>query len=111
VELCWRLQEAGWSLEHRPQAMVEHVHPDSLRPLLRKAVRYGAGLRWLGGRYPAARTRPALARPLARAAAGGAGWPLVGQPRRGLYKLIDGAWTLALVGGYVAGDNRAESHG
>jgi len=111
VELCWRLQEAGWRLEHRPDAVVDHVHPDSLRPLLRKAFRYGSGLRWLGHRYPRAGARPPLARPLARAALGGAGWPLVGQPRRGLYKLIDGAWTVALVGGYLAGDNRAVAHG
>ena len=107
VELCWRLQEAGWQLEHRPEALVGHVHPDSVAALLRKAFRYGSGLRWVDRRYRGSNPRPRLLRPLARSALGGVGWPLAGQPRRGLYKLIDGAWTLAMASGYAAGDNRA----
>ena len=107
VELCWRLQQAGWGIEDRPEAVVEHVHPESARALMRQAFRYGAGLRWLGRRHPGSTSRPPFARPLARAALGGLGWPLLGQPRRGLYKLIDGAWTATLAAGYLAGDSRA----
>jgi colanic acid/amylovoran biosynthesis glycosyltransferase len=107
VELCWRLQEAGWGLEYRPAATVEHRHPDALRALLRKSARYGAGRRWVNRRYRGAAPRPRVARPLLRAAAGSLAWPLVGRPRRGLFKLIDGAWVLADAWGYIAGDSRA----
>jgi len=107
VELCWRLQEIGWEIEHRPAAAVEHLHPDSLRSVLARSIRYGAGRRWVNRRYRGSMPRPRLAAPLARAAAGGVGWPLLGQPRRGLYKLIDGAVVAADAWGYVAGDSRA----
>ncbi len=108
VEFCWRAQEAGWSLEHRPSAEVEHGHPDSLGEMLRKGARYGAGRRWVNRRYPGSMPRPRLARDLARSLAGGVGWPLAGQPTRGLFKLIDGAYVAAGAWGYVAGDSRAE---
>ena len=108
VELCWRIQEAGWGLEHRPSAVVDHRHPESLGELVRKAVRYGAGRRWVNRRYPGSMPRPRLARELTRAIAGGFAWPLAGKPERGAFKLIDGAYVAAGAWGYVAGDSRAE---
>ena len=108
VEFCWRAQDAGWGLEHRPRARVEHRHADSLRELLRKAARYGAGRRWVNRRYPGSMPRPRLARELVRAVAGGVAWPLAGQPTRGAFKLIDGAYVAAGAWGYVAGDSSAE---
>ncbi len=111
VEFCWRAQDAGWGLEHRPRARVEHRHADSLRELLRKAARYGAGRRWVNRRYPGSMPRPRLARELVRAVAGGVAWPLAGQPTRGAFKLIDGAYVAAGAWGYVAGDSSAEPGG
>jgi glycosyltransferase involved in cell wall biosynthesis len=51
--------------------------------------------------------RPRVGRELTRSLAGGLGWPLAGQPRRGLFKLIDGAWVAAGAWGRLAGDSRA----
>jgi glycosyltransferase involved in cell wall biosynthesis len=107
VEFCWRAQEAGWALAHRPEAVVEHVHPDSLRALLRKSARYGAGRRWVNRRYRGSMPRPRVAREVVRSLAGGIGWPLAGKPTRGAFKLIDGAHVVAGAWGYVAGDSRA----
>jgi GT2 family glycosyltransferase len=52
ADLCWRLQEAGWTLEHRPRAAVVHEHRASLRALLRQYARYGGGTPWLSERHP-----------------------------------------------------------
>lgn len=51
AELSWRLQEAGWALEHRWAAAVEHRHRSSLRGLLRQYRRYGAGVAWQERRW------------------------------------------------------------
>ena len=52
VDLCWRLHTAGWGLEHRPRAAVEHRHRASLRGLLGQYAKYGAGGAWLAVRWP-----------------------------------------------------------
>ena len=39
-----------------------------------------------------------------RALAGAVGWPLLGQPRRGLFKAIDGAWSAAFNLGAIVDD-------
>jgi GT2 family glycosyltransferase len=54
VELCWRLQDAGWQLERCPDAVVEHHHRDDLGSFLAMVARYGAGSRWLNERRPGA---------------------------------------------------------
>lgn len=107
VELCWRLQEAGWSLLHRPGARVEHVHPDRLLPLLRKTARHAAGRLWVNRRYPGAYERPRIERALVRAAGGSLVWALRGEPERAIFKLIDGVAACADSYGYWLGDNRA----
>jgi hypothetical protein len=43
----------------------------------------------------------------ARAAAGAVGWPLLGQPQRGLFKALDGLWGLAGRVGAELDSNRA----
>jgi GT2 family glycosyltransferase len=107
VEFCWRAQEAGWALEYTPQARVEHLHVERLRPMLRKTARWAAGRAWVNGRYPGSFPRPRLARALVRSAGGALVWTLRGRFERALFKLIDGAWALADFYGYVRGDNRA----
>jgi GT2 family glycosyltransferase len=52
VDLCRRLQRAGWTLERRPGAGVEHLHRESFVDLMGAIARYSAGARWLNGRYP-----------------------------------------------------------
>jgi mycofactocin glycosyltransferase len=107
VEFCWRAQEAGWTLEYRPLARVEHLHVERLRPMLRKTARWAAGRAWINGRYPGSFPRPRLARALVRSAGGALVWTLRGRFERALFKLMDGAWALADSYGYVRGDNRA----
>jgi GT2 family glycosyltransferase len=51
ADLCWRLQEAGWRLESRPQAYVEHENRTRFYDLFRQLARHGAGLAWLERRY------------------------------------------------------------
>jgi len=51
VDLCRRLQAAGFKLELRPGATVEHPHAESLVAYLRTVARYAAGARWLNRRY------------------------------------------------------------
>ena len=49
VELCWRIQAAGWALEYRPDALVVHRDPERVaRDLapggrLRRRVAAGSG--------------------------------------------------------------------
>lgn len=61
VDLCRRLTDAGWRIERRPEAIVTHLHRESLPDLMGSIARYAAGARWLNERYPG--TAPA--------------WPLV----------------------------------
>lgn len=52
LDLCHRLETAGWRLEFRPRAVVHHRHRATLPSLLGAIARYGAGARWLNERHP-----------------------------------------------------------
>jgi GT2 family glycosyltransferase len=65
TDLCWRLQRAGWRLEHRPAAVVEHRYRHTLGELRRQWRAYAAGRTWLARRHPGFRPQPAAARALA----------------------------------------------
>jgi hypothetical protein len=95
VEFCWRAIDAGWELERRPAAAVEHEHPATVGELRRKAARHSTGISWLTRRRPGSVRRLDPVRELPRSLAGALGFPVVGQPRRGLYKLIDGMIVLS----------------
>lgn len=92
---CWRLHDAGWSLELRLGAEVEHVHRDTLRALLRQARRDAAGVAWLNRAYDRPRRSLRTPRRLARAAAGVVAWLLALQFERALFKAVDALWFLA----------------
>ena len=106
VELCWRLQDAGWGFEWRPDARVEHAHVETVAAMVRQTHRHAAGRRWLARRYPGAFQRPRLAAPLARCAAGALVWAVRGDLERSRFKLLDARWHLAGLRGYLTGDNR-----
>jgi glycosyltransferase involved in cell wall biosynthesis len=93
-EFCWRLQDAGWELEYAAEAGVLHEHRANLPALLRQTRRDGAGGRWLATRYAGYPARHGWGS-FGRAALGALAWPLLGQPRRGLFKALDGVWSLA----------------
>jgi glycosyltransferase involved in cell wall biosynthesis/GT2 family glycosyltransferase len=100
-DFSWRLQEAGWRIDYRPEAQVVHEHRTGLRALLRQSARYGAGRAWLNRRHPGAAAGPDTARRLVRAAAGTVGFPVIGQVDRGLLKGVDGLVTVADTAGYL----------
>jgi GT2 family glycosyltransferase len=102
IDFCWRLQDAGWTLELCESAWVEHRHRERLAPLLRQRARYAAGHRWLERRYPSARRPPSLARALARA-----GWELAAAVPRGdtedlRFRALDVLALLAYAAGRLA---------
>lgn len=66
TDFCWRLQRAGWRLELRSDARVEHVPRSSVNALRAQWRGYAAGRAWLSRRYPDFRPQPALARVLRR---------------------------------------------
>lgn len=90
ADLSWRLQEAGWTLEHRPGAEVEHEHRETVRGLLRQVRRTSSGQAWLERRHPGATRRTPLAPGLVRAAGGALVFAARGQRERAAFKLVDG---------------------
>jgi GT2 family glycosyltransferase len=89
ADLCWRLQEAGWTIGHRPRAVVAHEHRATVRALVRQAARTAAGTRWLEQRHPGFRATAGGGRRAARALAGMVAWPLRGKPERGAFKAVE----------------------
>jgi Glycosyl transferase family group 2 len=106
TDFSWRIQRAGWRLEPRPQACVEHRYRQTLSELRRQWRGYAAGRAWLGRRYDGFEPEPALRR------AGGRAWRLArgvparprpttpqpigassraGRMQRGRYRVLD-AW-------------------
>jgi GT2 family glycosyltransferase len=62
TDFSWRLQQAGWRLEARPQAAVEHRYRASIAELRRQWRGYAAGRAWLARRYDGFAPQPAAAR-------------------------------------------------
>jgi GT2 family glycosyltransferase len=62
TDFSWRLQQAGWRLELRPEAIVEHRYRASVKDLRRQWRGYAAGRAWLARRYDGFAPQPAAAR-------------------------------------------------
>jgi GT2 family glycosyltransferase len=93
TDFSWRLQQAGWRLEARGEAKVEHRYRTTVADLRRQWRGYAAGRAWLARRYDGFRPEPALSRAtrrglrraaaLARGGSGGVGAaPGIGQASR-----------------------------
>jgi hypothetical protein len=67
TDFAWRLQQAGWRLEARPEARVEHRYRATLGELRRQWRGYAAGRAWLARRYEGFEPQPAVTRALRRA--------------------------------------------
>jgi hypothetical protein len=67
TDLSWRLQRAGWTLESRAAASVEHSYRTSISELRRQWRGYAAGRAWLARRYEGFEPQPAVSRALRRA--------------------------------------------
>lgn len=68
TDFSWRLQRAGWRLEPRLEATVEHRYRASISELRRQWRGYAAGRAWLARRYDGFDPQPAVVRALARTA-------------------------------------------
>ncbi len=71
ADLCFRLQDVGWSIEERRSAIVSHRSRATPSRLCRQLVRHGSGAEWLDRRHPGSSPAPSggeLARRLARSA-------------------------------------------
>jgi Glycosyl transferase family group 2 len=62
TDFSWRLQQAGWRLELRRGAQVEHRYRTTLRELRRQWRGYAAGRAWLARRYDGFIPEPAVRR-------------------------------------------------
>jgi hypothetical protein len=98
IDLCWRIQDAGWTLEYRPGATVAHRDPTHLGDVWRQARMYGAGKLWLRARWGSAAQPPRVVEPIARAVGGALVWTLTARFERALFKLVDG---LVAAGGWL----------
>jgi GT2 family glycosyltransferase len=67
TDFSWRLQEAGWRLELRRGAWVEHRYRATLGELRRQWRGYAAGRAWLARRYDGFEPQPAVTRAFGRA--------------------------------------------
>lgn len=66
TDFSWRLQRAGWRLELRVQAAVEHRYRTTVRQLRTQWRGYAAGRAWLRRRYPDFTPQPAVRRAVTR---------------------------------------------
>jgi GT2 family glycosyltransferase len=101
ADLCWRLQDAGWTIAYREPAAVEHLHRESVAALGRQAARYSAAIAWMERHRPGSSPRPRVARRLARAAAGAVAWTAVGRFERAAFKVLDGVVVVADGAGWL----------
>ncbi len=62
TDFSWRLQQAGWRLELRRRAKVEHRYRGTVAELRRQWRGYAAGRAWLARRYEGFAPEPAVAR-------------------------------------------------
>jgi GT2 family glycosyltransferase len=67
TDFSWRLQRAGWRLELRPDACVEHRYRTTVSGLTRQWRGYAAGRAWLGRRYDGFAPESAVRRASGRA--------------------------------------------
>jgi GT2 family glycosyltransferase len=85
TDFSWRLQEAGWRLELRRRAQVEHLYRGTVGELRRQWRGYAAGRAWLARRYEGFAPEPAVVRAVGRlrhrtrAALGPGGDPAAGS--------------------------------
>jgi GT2 family glycosyltransferase len=106
VDLSRRLVADGWSVEHRPDAIVAHRHRETLIGFLAMIARYGAGARWLNERHPGSSPRWPLLPGLIGTVADIGRLLTRRRPEAALFRAVDGIGLIAHNLGYRA-SNRA----
>ncbi len=82
TDFSWRLQRAGWRLELRSAAAVQHTYRATLGELRRQWRGYAAGRAWLARRYGGFSPEPSVRRGLKRGLGRLGRSPGGGAPRR-----------------------------
>lgn len=116
TDFTWRLQQAGWRLELRPQAWVEHRYRTTLTELRRQWRGYAAGRAWLARRYAGFVPELPLSRALGRArrkprsgtTAAPPAQPGLGRAERGRYLAIDAVLALEELAGFLLSNRPAQ---
>lgn len=124
TDFSWRLQQAGWRLEPRTGARIEHHYRSSIAELRRQWRGYAAGRAWLARRYEGFEPQPAALRALRRASAlarggrrSGAGAPPparrgappsdAGRVERGRYLALDALLSVDELTGFALSNRPA----
>jgi GT2 family glycosyltransferase len=92
ADLCFRLRDAGWALEVRPEAIVAHHTRATFGASLRQLARHGAGAAWCERRHPGSFPPPSaigVAARLGRAAGAGARAALRGQRETAAFAALE----------------------
>jgi GT2 family glycosyltransferase len=118
TDFAWRLQRAGWRLELRPEARVEHRHRATVAELRRQWRGYAAGRAWLSRRYDGFEPEPAVMRVVRRsgrrgpAAHGGAGQdgrrPDSGRIERARFLALDALLAVDELAGFTLSNRPAQ---
>jgi glycosyltransferase involved in cell wall biosynthesis len=102
VDFCWRMRDAGWTLQQRPAARVSHHHREDLVSFLAMIARYGAGSRWLNDRHPGVAPHWPLLGGLLGSARDVAGHLARGRIEPAAFRALDGLGLVAHNVGYRA---------
>lgn len=105
VDFSRRLQRAGWTIDRRPAALVEHQHRERLLPFLATIARYASGSRWLNRRYPGYSPRWPLAKQLVLSARDAIVLVAQGQREESAFRALDGLGLIAHNLGYLAANS------
>jgi GT2 family glycosyltransferase len=92
ADICFRLREAGWSMDVRDEAAVVHDTRRTLRAMLRQRARHGSGAAWLERQYPGSfprRSWPGLAKWTAISCGRAAGELVRGRRDQALVAVLD----------------------
>lgn len=103
-DFCWRLQEAGWELGWRPQAVVAHRNRRSLRALARQNRDWGASGAWLNRRRPGSAPAPHPISAAIRSLAAAVAYFGVGRFERARLRAVDALVLLSNRLGYLDGN-------
>ncbi len=104
IEFCWRLQDAGWTLEPRPAATTRHLHRTSVKAVARQFARYGAGNAWQERRRPGSVPGLALGPGLMNCLGAIVVHALTLRPRRAAMRALDGFALVAAAVGRLQGN-------
>jgi glycosyltransferase involved in cell wall biosynthesis len=107
LDLCWRIQENGWTFAYRPEALIHHRDRETLRELWEQGVSYGGHQRHLRAVHGPTVLRPRLFAPFLRSFGGSLVWAVRGDGERARFKLIDGFWAGAEAWGWLSRGARA----